>query len=159
MTCAYNHPDFKRIALSFLLKRKSYISIIHKNGMSLDDFIEDVRSNIWKYGEKEGLAVSTIICTQIKWYIGRISSAKPVSSNLIERGVSYRNEIDDKDEVEKIFNLKCLSDRELDILKMKYNGSNYNQIGNAIGKSRERVKQIFQSASRKIREEYEKMVD
>lgn len=160
MTCAYDHPDFRIIALSFILKKRTYISIIKRNGMTVDEFIEDVRSNVWKCGEKD-LAPTTIICNQIRWYIGRINGKMTNNKQLFNetKSTSDKHNIDNIEEVNKIFNLKCLSERELSILKMRHQGSNDSQISKVIGKSRETVKQIFRKAAKKVRKEYDKVLD
>lgn len=155
----YEHPDFRRIALSFILRRKSYLSTIHRNGMTVDEFIEDVRSNVWRSGDKD-LAHTTIIYNQVRWYIGRMNRKINTTKQLFDtqKHTSDTYNIDNIEEVNKILNLDCLSDRERIVLKLKYKGKSSEQIGKEIGRSRVTVNHIFESAAKKVKEEYDKVL-
>ena len=155
----YDHPDFKHIAISFIMKRRGYLSIIQRNGMTIDEFIEDVRSNVWKSGVKD-LAHTTIICNQVKWYIGRINRKINNTKQLFneQKPTTDLYNIDSIDEVNKILNMECLSEKEKRILKMKYQGYTDPEIGKIISRSKEAVRYVFNVASKKIRNEYDKIL-
>jgi DNA-binding CsgD family transcriptional regulator len=134
---------------------------IRRNGMSIDEFVEEVRSHAWRFdNDIEGIAVSTIIYNHTKWCLGKIKQSfkKPEFSGVNTSKFKEMEDIVIRDELNYYINIKALNDNEKTVLKYRSKGYRYSEIAGMMNMTRQGIQHIERTGIRKI-QQHEKVLD
>jgi len=140
----YDHPDFKKLVVGCLMRHPRYFKVLTKNGLSVDDFVGEVMYNCWKSNLSADIQISTFVYNHTKWTIGKISRREKFVAEIFEiPSKTEQNQLEIREECDKILACPELNDMEREVLNHRSHGLNHREIGVKIKRSKQRAEQIL----------------
>lgn len=153
-----DRPDFSIIVM-YAIKRYKLAHKLRSYGIDFEQFLHEIRVNIWTLSYKEGISHTTYITNHALWVCMGLSKKKPkFKTTALEAGeyqIPAKNndakQLEAKDELENLLGRVDLSTREKTVLNELLKGENLTDAAKNVGLSTQRVSQIRQSVINRIK--------